>query len=390
MVKFWRRPFRQSGETKIFIANALVVVAASLITASLALVLEDLFPRDPSDGYVVLTRWGVGIAALGVLLFGLAWRARLHRRLGTLFYVHLLDESMPNWHEHSLDAARNRRMSMRSVVRWVDLKQRTSDGVIDVVEPCHEISTAVEEAINSDRDDTGYTVAPNMLWPMALTVGAYLPHPDSLRLLELQPKSTEEEFALAGRPRVRSSSVVRRLDGQSPSGRVGVWLACTPAAWRFNEKSSQRFREFGVNHVHTITHPDARLARNYFPELSGTDMGHLGEEIAAQLVRIKHEAGERELVLVAMAPKAVMLAVGWHLSQHECRFFHGTHLMYYDRDDDSFIPVRVRESQPTTPPFPSEVEDPLRSEESDRKPERPSEELEALPAEPEAETVRDG
>ncbi|MCC5698623.1 hypothetical protein LH612_36370, partial [Klebsiella pneumoniae] len=60
-------------------------------------------------------------------------------------------------------AAQNRRMSTYSVVRWVDLGKCTRDGVIDVVEPCREVGAALEEAINNDRDDTGYTVAPNML-----------------------------------------------------------------------------------------------------------------------------------------------------------------------------------------------------------------------------------
>ncbi|SFE27335.1 hypothetical protein SAMN04487819_11093 [Actinopolyspora alba] len=388
MVKFWRRQSLRSGETQIFTANALVVVAASLITASLALVLEDLFPKDPDDGYVVLTRWAVGISALCALLSGLAWRAWLHRRLGTLFYVHLLDESMPNWHERSLRAARSSRMSMRSVVRWVDLKQRTSGGVIDVVQPCHEIGAVIEEAINNDRDDTGYTVAPNMLWPMALTVGAYLPHPDSLRLLELLPNNTEQQFALTARPRSRTSAALSRLDGRSHGrGRVGVWLAFGDASRYFSEEG---FRRFGVDELHLISYRGGMPESGGPPDYSADELGHLGSEIADHLARIKAEAGERELVMIAMAPKAVVLAVGWHLSQHECRFFHGTHLMHFDRDSGSYIPMRVRESQPTIPPLPSEVDSAAPAEESDRNPEQPSEELEVHSAEPETETVRDG
>ncbi|WP_017975255.1 hypothetical protein [Actinopolyspora halophila] len=349
MVNSSRGLRRPSGEARVSLANAVIVVAASLITASLALILEDLLPRDDSDGYVVLTRWLAGITALVLLVVGLVWRARLHRKRGTLFYVQLLDEAMPNWHEQPLAAAQQRRMSMRSVVRWVDLGQRVDNGVIDVVEPCREIGAVVEEAINNDREDTGYTVAPNMLWPAALALGAYLPHPESLRLLELLP-AEEREFALTERSRGRSGSVSGQLDGQLPRGRVGVWLAFTPAARYF---SAEMFERFGVRTAHTVTFRGETPGPNYSPDLSSMDMAHLGGELAEHLVRVKKEAGERELVVVAMVPKSVMLAVGWQLSQHDCRFFRGTHLMHYDQASKDYIPMRVRESQPTTPPLPA-------------------------------------
>lgn len=354
MAKGLRGAHRQSGEKVVFAANALVVISASIITASLALILEDLIPRSKADGFIVPWRWAVGISALVMLVGALVWRARVHRKRGTLFYVQMLDEAMPNWHEQPLAAARSRRMSMRSVTRWADLGQRTRGGVIDVVEPCREIGAALEEAINSDRDDTGYTVAPNTLWPVALSLGTYLPHAEDLRLLELLPNAGETEFPLIACSRIRATSAKQDLAEGTPQGRVGVWLAFTPAAQHL---SAQDFRTFGVETLHTITYQGKMPGKQYSPELTADDMAHLGSEIAEHLERIKNDAGERELVVVAMAPKTVMLSVGWHLAQRECRFFHNTHFMHRDQDSKTYIPMRVRDSQPTTPPRPCEQED---------------------------------
>jgi hypothetical protein len=76
----------------------------------------------------------------------------------------------------------------------------------------------------------------------------------------------------------------------------------------------------------------------------------MGSEIADHLERIKKSAGERELVVIAMAPKAVVLSAGWHLAQHECRFFRNTHLMHYEGNSKTCMPMRWREAQPATSP----------------------------------------
>ena len=52
-----------------------------------------------------------------------------------------------------------------------------------------------------------------------------------------------------------------------------------------------------------------------------------------------------------MIPKTTALAVGWHLSRiPNFPFFRDTHLMHFDTDKEEYVPMRVRESQPTTPP----------------------------------------
>jgi hypothetical protein len=81
------------------------------------------------------------------------------------------------------------------------------------------------------------------------------------------------------------------------------------------------------------------------PHVSG-----LGAALAAELATIKNRHPDRELVIVAMITKVTALALGWHLSKQECRFFRGTHLMHYDDESRGYRPMRVKESQPVCPP----------------------------------------
>ncbi|WP_182543024.1 hypothetical protein [Halosaccharopolyspora lacisalsi] len=326
-----------------------VVVCASVITASLALVVEDLIPHQADDGRVVPLRWVVFAGALLGLLLALWVRTVVNRRRGTLFHIHLLDEAMPDLRRTSVALAGARRMSMRAVTRWIDLGAHAHDDVIDLAEHCREVATTVEDAVNEDRDDTGSVLAPNMLWPTALAVGGYLPRADQLRLLELPPNDTADEIEFDLNPQ-DTDAVVRHdePDLEQCTGRVGVWLAFTPAAAHF---SRERFAELGVTTVHTLSYK-GRIPPPKSTSLTGQDMTTISREIAQYLERIKAQAGERELVVIAMIPKAVALALGWHLAQSRFRFFRGTHLMHYDRPRDRFFSMRVRPSQPTHPPRP--------------------------------------
>ncbi|MGJ7908503.1 hypothetical protein ACOQFL_18720 [Actinopolyspora sp. H202] len=370
-MKSLRRVLPSWGQLPMIGSNWSVVILGAFITASLALVVEDFFPRDSDDGRVVPWRMGLLVAAVLLLLVVLGLRAITQDQRGTLFYVQLLDESMPNRHEQPLATARDRRMSMRSLTRWVDLKSRLHGGVIDCVEPSRELSQALEEAINTDRDDTGYSVAPNMFWPIALAVGFSLPHPDSLRMLELQPQNqgTPPKSTPSERKPERSGGSSSRAEIEYPldtdpvslvkaepsvadsqASRVGVWLAFTPQAKHF---SAAEFAQFGVGTVHTLTYQGNLPGRNeYEPNFGRGQLERMGPEIAERLAVIKAGAGERELVVVAMVPKSVALALGWHLSQEAPAFFRGTHLMNFDQAERRYVPMRVRESQPTTPPLP--------------------------------------
>jgi len=338
------------GPTAVWMVGASVVVLATILTAGLALVIEDVLPKqDPADRFVS-TRIVLVVGTFVLLLFALRTRSVVHRTTGTLFHVQLLDESMKDLRRGALDSAIMRKMSVQSVTRWIDLEHCRRDGVVDVVEVCCEVGAALERSINSDRDDTGYTIVPNVLWPMALAIGGYLPPVHDLAILELPTDGgTAQEVPLVPDVPLRLYVPSVDLDGKTRTGRVGVWLAFGPAAVKF---TIDRFAEFGVSTAYPISVEGWIPDKGAPPQLDTAQLAALGPALADHLTRIKTECRGRELVIVAMIPKIAALALGWHLAQAQCRFFHGTHLMYYDEQSKTYVPMRVRASQPLESPQP--------------------------------------
>ncbi len=135
-----------------------------------------------------------------------------------------------------------------------------------------------------------------------------------------------------------------------PKGdRVGVWLALTAKA---KEYDVDMFAQFGVSTVHVVTYGGKRPGQDgYEPRFDRDDLASFGADAAEILRRIKAEAGSKELVVIAMVPKTTALAIGWQLAREATApFFRRTHLMYRDEGTQSYVPMRVWESQPTTPP----------------------------------------
>lgn len=353
-------------------ANGVLVGASALTTASLALVVEDLFAKPDPGALFVGSRWGVLVFAVGVVVLAVRWRAMAQRSTGTLFYVQMLDEGMADQRLEALKVAAKKHLSRRSITRWLDLDGSTSQGVIDVHASCQEVGTALEELLNNDRDDTANTIAPNALWPMALALGMHLPADRPLQVTELPPprREGEDRIAPAGRPLQdtepsRESSdndqefslqrdpspselFVTREELDDPTGeRIGVWLAFTGMRKDFDV---QWFRRFGVATAYTVTWDGVDPAVGVDRHYKDHELRRIAAGVAATLAELKCKHSNGELVVVAMIPKTVALAAGWHLAQHNGSVFRRTHLMNYDPRQRRYVPMRVRPSQPTTTP----------------------------------------
>ncbi|MGI9000820.1 MAG: hypothetical protein ACR2GH_04065 [Pseudonocardia sp.] len=324
-------------------ANFVVVVMATAVIAVVSLVAEDLLRRIPADGDLVIWyRSAVLVGMLGLLLIALRYWGTVHRATGTLFHVQVLDEQERDLRAAGRAAAERRRMVLRSVTRWVDLAQRTNEqGAVELADVCRDVSDILEAQVNADQIDTGYTLAPAMAWPVAIAIGAQLPLPGTLRLLEL-PDGDGDPSSLIELDHAARPVVVECLTFGSwtPNGRIGVWIAAAPDA---QELEPKRWAGLGVTSAFRIT-LDPGLPDD--PVLSDEDVAGLGAAIARELVVIKRRHRDRELVVVATMTTIVALATGCYLTQQECRFFHGTHLMHYDRDSDTYLPLRVKEAQP--------------------------------------------
>jgi hypothetical protein len=210
------------------------------------------------------------------------------------------------------------------------------------VQPRQELSRAVENAIDTDREDTGYALAPNLLWPAALAVGASLTRTDKMRFLEYH-KTTTTEFQL--RDKASEPVAIRKIPDhivtQPTGGRRGVLLSFTPGHVSFDR--DRRCAEFGISDLVEFGLSAEAQGRR----LSGPEMVRLADDLAGYLAKIKDNTSDRELVVVAFVPKTVSLLTGWYLSRQQVRFFAGTHLMHYVQSEERFVALRVHPSQPT-------------------------------------------
>ena len=350
LIRVWR--------TNVVLADFLAAGTVALVTAVLALVVEDVLPAKDT---VTFNPWRWLALAGALLLLGTTVRHRntAYRNTGTLFYVRTLDFKMRDWHEEALNLARGHRMSLRSVTPWVDLSP-AENGVVDLVGTCAAISASLNTLINTDRDDTGYAVAPNMLWPIALAVGFGMPTVSGLQLLELDGpgaasggESLEVTWVLADAPPgpgvvERTLTTTRHVIDNPAAGaaRVGLILAFTKHAADMDLLAT--FGPFGVSEYYLVracdTHPD--LDNLTAVRYDADRLTRLAQVLPHELARIKTEIGDRELVVTTALPKTLTLALGWGLSQVSCAFFPGTHLALFNGQGKPFLPVRVHSSQP--------------------------------------------
>jgi hypothetical protein len=345
--------WRHRGTLLVAAANLFVAAALALTTALLGLVLEDALPVSGHRQVLPWRAFWLAAALLG-LFMAILWRGSVHRRTGTLFYVRLIDETWPDWHATPVWVASRRRMSLRSVTRWVDLPDRTRDGVIDLVDVCAKVAAALEAVVNSDRDDTAYTIAPNMLWQPALAIGAELPIVDGLRLLELSglPDGTGQGVTEISfrppQPSAGDAPLPSPVSRRSAGARVGLLLVFTGRGL----DPDTVFDGMGVGEYYELQPASLGVnpARRTGAILTAAELAKLAAALPAAVAEIKRAAGERELVVAAAMPKTLAMALGWGLAQDTCRFFTNTHLLHHDVETGRYVPVRVHPAQPTLTP----------------------------------------
>ena len=331
------------------LADVAVAVLVPASAAIFGLVLEDTFPVHGNPRTVSGARWAIMIGMISLLVLFVAYRRWVYRDIGTLFSLIFLDETMSDYHEKArVDAARWH-MAERLISRRIDVLGRERDGVVDVVQPCQDLSRAVEDALDQDREDTGYAVAPNLLWPAALAVGASLTRTDKMRFLDYDKETTKFRLRDKAAERVAVRTDPDRVVAAPTGDRRGVLLSFTPRA---TFDIDQRCAEFGISELVRLGLP-AQLQGRW---LSGPEMCRLADDLAGDLADIKYTTRSRELVVIAFMPKTVSLLTGWYLARYvshqQVRFFAGTHLMHYVRSEDRFVALRVHPSQPTAFPAP--------------------------------------
>lgn len=343
-----------------------------LSTALAALVVEDLLPNSPS---------GINVLRIPALIFvavllGLVARARSRadHAEGTLYYVRVQADGADDWHKASVDAARKRSLDHRSVTRAVDLGELAHDLVSVVRETRQEL----ERAANDDVTLTGFTLAPNALWPVALALGYDWPLPDACNLEDYdQPTEPVLRWRLAiDAPAVDVSAHVRAdAEGGSvrsvllsvhltdgPPGEALPKPAGLPRVQAFEDWQPDVVVRCGVFDGSTrvpvkVVDSDKAVAL----DPTGTSV-RITAQSAAQILAgaIRHcldTYGDAVVVVAAQVPKTVAPAAGRLLAESGA----GRRgppppspwrrlILLHWHGGDTYAPMRVRSNQPERPP----------------------------------------
>jgi hypothetical protein len=373
----WKRLFAtQHADSQITRANFFIAAVVALLAAVLGVVVPDLLTQIDL-GKLSPLRWVAQAVLLIALLFLLyratAHRARVHRRTGTLFYVRVQADTRLDWHENARKAEGRNRMAVRTVTRWINEDAaRTPSGIIDLTTICTDVAATLELLINIDRDDTGFTVAPNTPWPVGIALGAALPVVSDLRLLELQGRPSP--VALANPSPAMGFTLTRRTprpaadDGwwktdvsyeesnlphaAAHHPRFGLLLALTPAPPRPEMAPEVAFTGTGVVRYAHIQPAFTGTGDGDPPSFTGAELERLAPAVIDRVEHAKRQAiaQEKQLVIVARMPKTIAVALGWGLAQTNLAFFNGTHMLFYRHVmPRPYAPMRVHPAQPTTP-----------------------------------------
>ena len=214
---------------KRWIINTAITIVGVIAVAVAGLVVEDILPRSGC------LRFLVAIVFLALLVFLVWWRTRLNTVSGTFYYVRLLEGWMQDRHLEEERSRRRDHLDERVISR--NLIAQPVGGVRDIASEVMEVARDLQMTMNEDDIGTGFTLAPNVLWPMAMSLGYDLFAWPDLQLRELSDHDERQRitWTMNGQvpdapsgfaiplttPDLRSSSgpvlVVAELSGQGPA-----------------------------------------------------------------------------------------------------------------------------------------------------------------------------
>ncbi len=217
-------------------------LAYTALIADVALIVEDLTlfagSADQPSGWVWC--WRSGVFLLAAIAAGFFYyKSRQHARdNGTLYYLRLLDVSMPDWNWASVE--RRDRRDFRSASALINYLASPDPRVVDASPAAGKISTSFEMALNDDSDERGTQIAPNLIAPAALAVGyEWLVSNRDIILEELNGDLTKPDFSFSMHQlfeEARNSSIQAGCDAI-----VGIDPICHHDIW-CNEPASDAIK----------------------------------------------------------------------------------------------------------------------------------------------------
>lgn len=281
----------------------------SLLAISSATFLLEQFVVDGSAAFQEYRHVTAWLAGSVVVWGGVLWyRSRLSATAGTLYYVRMLDPSMTDWHEAAEQHAQKEYLQLFEVSRDTLMEER--GGVIDVRNQRRRAFEYLEELFNADDQSTGFSLAPNMLWPVALGLGYRAALRTGSTLIDFgDADDTSFEWA-PDQQGEGGLAVERRIEASGSGPGTAVLATLTPyvrASWPQWRTSSQvRVGWFAADGT-----------------VRGVTVGNGQEQVrpayaAQQWVSAMRQAlhdTDGPVLLVAQVPKTVAFAAGYYLGR---------------------------------------------------------------------------
>lgn len=169
----------------------MLVLSGSAAAAFGGLVAEDFFPGGDKGVQLNPDWWRIAALVFALLVAVWAtWSLSTHRqRRGTLYYLRLQNETNPDYHRDAVSKAAKEYLGFRSIAAWCD----PGLGTVDLCAAIAGMSSELERVINDDADDSGFDIAPNLVFPAALALGYDWIPPRNVRLREFNSPRRDKQ-----------------------------------------------------------------------------------------------------------------------------------------------------------------------------------------------------
>lgn len=310
--------------------NLAITLFGVLAVAVVGLVVEDLLPNPDHDTFN-FNRVVSAFCALALLLFLVFRRTRTQEAFGTLYYVTYLAAGMRETHISEVRKYVPRHGNAKRLSRrWLASTPSSKPQLADIAMEVMTLGQSLQVAMNEDDISSGFSIAPDLLFPMSLSLGYDLIPWDGTTLDEMHLVGLQEphvdRWVLDKAPTAQSSSIeIRAVGERGGATRVVADLTerdVADAPWCFATQREVRVAAFapGTSGTQGARMP-VLLAECHEQQRSGFAVIPAAEMVDVLVNAIRgavHESGGEPVLLALRAPKTVILALGWALRSSSC------------------------------------------------------------------------
>ena len=318
-----------------FWLTAAIAISGAVVIAGSGLLLEMVTGQDHFGPRAWWSRLAITGVSLALLLWLLWIRQMVSSERGTLFYIRVIDEWMNDDHLDLERATVQAYGDERVVSEHVWGQPRA--GVLDIADQVTDVGRRLDATMNEDDVSTGFHLAPNMLLPVALSLGYGLHVWQGTCLVEFRkapeskrPPKPQTWTLLSRDPAAEASRTfarpqIRRGEPSRPASKVRSVLVTARST---GEKAAVRPRGIRPDHwleVGVFTGADSGGAvQPVFVTPDPTEQVARGtarvhpQVMTDAIVEAIDEAlltyPAAQIYLLLRVPKTVALAVGYRLS----------------------------------------------------------------------------